>query len=535
MADTDGNIVRSSRNLSLSVLASRILGFLRDMMTSAVVGGGIFMSAWVLASTLANIFRRILGEGALGQALVPILADKYEKAGPQAARAGFTTIFIYLTLLLCLLTLLIAVPAWFLAPVLPAERWRLAARLTSIVMPYAVFICAVGVMTSFMNMRREYFLPSLTAIIQNLVMIAALYLLCPKFTGWGRVKCLAFSVLVSGVLEFLFMLALIRVRKMNLSFSASVFRDWGTIRETLIVALPGMCAAGAYQLSVVADRVIAGCIGDYAAAALYYTDRVALLPVGVFAVSFGTVALTELSHVWISGDRAKFISTMMFSMRALLFLTLPMAAFLFVFGKPVLSLLFHRGAFDDRALAETLFALRFYVFGIPAFVALKVSTAAFTSRKNMRTPFRAALVAITLNIVLNLLLMVPLRQGGIALATVISSFVNNAILIFLLRRELGTALPLRSFFLFLGKLAAAAVLPLIAAWPVFSSLSVLLAPHRPSGGQLFSIKTLFAFGFDLIPLVSAAIVYGVLLLVIAFGLKMPEAKSLVRRFLKIKK
>ena len=159
------------------MFSSRILGFLRDIFLSAFLGGGALMSAWVQASGWANMFRQILGEGALGQALVPILSQTLKQEGEERTRQKFSTLFIYLTLLLAVLTVLISLPLFLLADYFTNPIWRIAALLTPILMPYSIFICSVGVMTSCLNMKRVYFLPSLTAILQNLIIIGALFFL----------------------------------------------------------------------------------------------------------------------------------------------------------------------------------------------------------------------------------------------------------------------------------------------------------------------------------------------------------------------
>ncbi len=504
----------------MSTLISRLLGLLRDIALSAVLGGGVLASAWVQAAGWANMFRQVLGEGALGQALVPILSRTLKDSGPDAARRQFSTLFIYLTLFLAVLTLLFALPVFLLAECgfFTSPIWRTAALLTPIVMPYAVFICAVGVMTSCLNMMREFFLPSLTAVIQNLIVIGTLFFLCPLFsTGWDKIRILAFSVLIAGFAEFIFMLFLLKRSRLSLTFSPSVWKDFATLKEIFAVALPGMIAAGAHIISTQTDRLIsgniprfAGEIGNYATSALYYCDRLVLLPIGIFAFAFGTVSLTEMSHAAAAEDYGKFKRTFFFSMRNLLFLTVPVTAFLFVFGQETVQALFMRGAFNETALEQTVFALQFYVFGIPAFALLKVTGSAFTSRKDMKTPFYTGLAAICLNIALNLALMVPLRQGGIALATVISSCLNNILLLILLRRAVPFAVDWRQSGVFLLKLLTAALLPLFpAVW--FSGIA----------GE-------WGIGGVYLKLVAACAAYGILFLVCAVILRMEEIKILTK-------
>ncbi len=510
-----GSFLRHIGNLAASTLVSRLLGLLRDIAMTAILGGGALMSAWVQAFGWASMFRQVFGEGALGQALVPILTRTLKDSGTDAARRQFSTLFIYLTLLLTVFTILFSLPLFLLAQAgfFTSPIWRTAALLTPIVMPYTIFICAVGIMTSCMNMMREFFLPSLTAIIQNLIVICTLFFLCPLFApGMDKVRVLAFSVLAAGLFEFLFMLYLLKRKKLQLTFTSAVWKDFATLKEIFTVALPGILASGAHIISTQIDRLIsgniprfAGEIGNYATAALYNSDRLVLLPVGIFAFAFGTVALTDMSRSAVDGDYEKFKRTLFFSMRNLLFLTVPVTAFLFVFGEETIRVLFMRGAFNQTALEQTVFALQFYVFGIPAFALLKVTSSAFTARKDMNTPFYTGLAAIVCNIILNLTLMVPLRQGGIALATVVSSFLNNALLLYMLNRAVPFAVNWKGTAVYLLKLLSATLLPLIPA--VYASGLI---------GNIYC------------KLGMAAAVYGIVFLICAGILRMNEINILKR-------
>ena len=152
----------SSRNLAASTLVSRILGLFRETLTAAVIGGGALMSGWTLAITGANLFRRILGEGELGKAIVPIISLSLETEGPERARDRFSTILLWLTLLLCALGVLLGLPSWLIARALEPGRWKTAFELFPLLTPYMVFICIVGAATAYANVLREFFLSTTT-------------------------------------------------------------------------------------------------------------------------------------------------------------------------------------------------------------------------------------------------------------------------------------------------------------------------------------------------------------------------------------
>ena len=512
--DGQKNLLRGSRNLAVSTLFCRILGFIREMLMASVLGGGLYMSAWVQALTLPNLFRRILGEGALGTALIPMIVHSMEQDGELRARERFSTIFLYLNILLCLITLVIALPAYFLGDMLPDGLWRLTAWLTPFVMPYCIFICSVGVLTCYANSMREYFLPSLAAILQNAVMIGALFLVTVHlYPERSILRLLALAIVLSGILELLLLLWIIKRKKMLPVWKKQVCCDMETIRSIVRLALPGIFAAAALQLSLVVDRLVAGWIGDHAPAALYFSERLVYLPIGIFAFAFGTVSLSEMSHAASKNDYKSLAGMYTFSLRNLLFVTIPIAVFMILFCEDLIRSVFMRGNFDLDDVRATAYAMFFYVPGIPLFAAYKVAVASFTARKDMITPFRVSLITVTLNIVLNFLLMGPLKQGGVALATVLTSLTGNLLLTWLLIRQLGTKdFQFAGLFLTIGK----TLLGCLFAGAAARYAVTFLEDAQNSWQSIYRCGTgMIVFGF---------IFPGVTLL-----LRMPEARQFIVR------
>lgn len=525
---------RSSRLLSLSTMISRFLGFFREMLTADLIGGGLLMSSWVQASTIANVFRRLLSEGALAQALVPLLVHSYEKDGQERGVRRFCTVFVWLTLILGLLTLAIVIPSLLLAPLLRNEQWRIVCLILPLVMPYAIFVGIVGLLTALCNSLRDYFLPSTTAILQNVVFLAVLLFFCPREHGIRQLETLAYGLLSAGGLEVLLMLLIIRHRKLHLSFDRSVWSDIGTIWSLFGRAIFGVMGAAALQISMLFDRAIASWVGDYAPAALYNSDRLIYLPIGIFAVAFGTVSLTEMSHASAEKDDAGLMQMLVYSMRSLLFLTIPIAVFMAIFGEELVRTCFFRGAFDITAVRATADALTVYAYGIPAFAMLKISLSGFYAQGDMRTPFYVSIGCIILNIVLNCISVFFLGMGqtGIALATVLSSYLNNLLLLLLLDHRLSCSFPLRQVFLFClgilcislfcGGIAWSADLvcdhyvPILNSEVAAQTISEKLRFFSIQAGALVPPFFLFLLGF---------------LLLTALW-RFPEAETLRKRFLK---
>lgn len=506
--------------MAFATLLSRVLGLFRVMFESMMLGGGALASAWQLAFMIPNMFRRLLGEGALGAALIPVLIHTEERAGTRKMREDLTVVFAVLGVVLVLIVAVVSLGAGWLAPQMSAEYWRIALQILPLLMPYAFLICFSGVIGAVLNSRKEFFLPALGAVLLNIFLIAGLGIgvlaesgrmpELPGLTEWLRdgyhfLEFLSSLVLVSGVIQLGLSLLLLHIRGAFPALCATAFRDLSVLRELWKLVLPGFIGGAALQVSFLADRILASWIGPQAVPALTYTDRLIDLPIGMLAIGIGSVLMTNMARSAARGDNDEVCRDLTFGLRLIWFCCIPMAMFLVVFPEPVLRLLLFRGNFTESDLQEAVQATFFLGMGLPFFCSLKVILPVFYAWKQVNKVLKVSILCIIANIVMNLILMWPLKQGGIALATVLSSVLNNTLLLILLARA-GLDLPVRSLcWSFVRALLAAVcagaaggvllvsvfswygsrqvewlwVLPLLAA--VFGM--VYLAVHRLSGGR----------------------------------------------------
>ncbi len=460
---THSRMFKSSGNLAISTLLSRVLGFFREILMAKYVGGGLWMDAWSLSQMIANLSRRILGEGELGHALVPLISNTFKVEGEKRAREKFSTILFWATGILSCLVVVVSLIFYLLSGVLTNQIWKITCEILPIVMPYTIFICIVGVITCYLNFWKDFFLPSLTAILQNVLLILALFFICAKLRQMPLLRALALSVTLSGVIELVYILALLAYRRKLPVFSLKVIRDWTTLKQIFKMIAPGVLAASAFQIGVIADQTAGSLVGESAVSSIYYSNRLYQLPLAIFAISFSTVANTELSIVAAERDYMKFMEILVKTMKVLLFIALPFAAFIACFSTELLIIFFKRGAFSDYAVQMTSYPLAVYACGLPFFFLYKVMVVSFTARREMKTPAKISLLCIVLNIVLNFSLLPFMRQGGIALATVISSAVNNLILLWLFNRDnVENPIPWENILKYLFvKLIPISVIPLI--------------------------------------------------------------------------
>lgn len=447
--------------VSSAVLLSRILGFFRVRLEAEILGGGAVASAWHLVFTYANIFRRILGEGALGNALMPIVAELDKNCGKESVKGALAVVFPVLGAILALIVILCSAGALIVgnyAHGVENYQLRLICILMPLLMPYVIFICMTGVITSVLNYAKCFVVPAFCSLLMNIFLVGGLT--WGYFTRCGETKrsleefliVLSILFLISGVLQLGMMLIQLKMAGFFPDFSRWR-KHTDVLKKLWHLALPGLIGASALQISLLVDRNIARYVNDQAVSALTYVDRLIDLPIGLFAVGMGQVFMARMSASVAAGDLESLKEDMNYGLRQVFFLSIPLACSVCFFHELMLKILCLGGRYtmDDLNAARTV-AL-FYGGGIPFFCALKIIQPAFFARKDMKTPLYCSLSAIGVNIVLSIALSFTLAQGGIALATVISSCINCFLLSYHLKKaglvfdlkEVGTTL-LRSVF-----------------------------------------------------------------------------------------
>ncbi|MDD3887136.1 MAG: murein biosynthesis integral membrane protein MurJ [Victivallaceae bacterium] len=451
MSEKQTGILKSSLGVAFATMLSRALGLVRVMFEARALGGGAFASAWMLAFAIPNLFRRMLGEGALGNALIPTISQAEKEYGPERVRRDLGIVFVALSALLAIIVVIVSAVSVVLGKMAGSDwagefatdgtlnRFRMVFGLLPLLMPYAFFICLVGAIGAVLNTCKQFVLPALGALLLNFFLISGL--------AWGYwhgvsgqelgpfLNMLSYLVLASGAVQLAFMLLLLWKYGRFPMFSHGMFHNNTVLRQLWKLVLPGILGASALQLSFLADRLLAICVGPQAVPALTNVDRIIDLPIGIFAISLGGVLMASMARSAANGELGSMSDDLYFSRRHVIFVCVPMAVTVMFFWRPIISMLCLGGNYTESDLEATRYVAIFYGAGIPLFCSIKVILPMFYSRKDMKFPFYSSLIAIAVNICLNLILMWPLKQGGIALATVIGSLVNNEILLRRLRKE----------------------------------------------------------------------------------------------------
>jgi len=487
-------------------LLSRATGFARDIVLAAILGAGPVADAFFVAFRLPNHFRAIFAEGAFNAAFVPAYAGIRQQNG--AERAGlfadriFTLLLASQIVLLALALLLTPAAIDLLAPGFKndPERYPLAVDLTRITFPYLLLITLVTLYGGILNSLQRFAAAAAASTLLNLSMMMTLAL-AAFFPSAGHAA--AWGVLISGVLQALLVGgdcwragALPALRWPELD---------ADVRRFFRALGPATVGSMGVQLALFADTIIASFLAAGALSALYYADRLNQLPIGVIGIAAGTVILPEMTRRIAGGDESGAAHAQNRAIEFTLLLAVPCLAAFIVIPDLLMRALFARGAFTDAdalAAARTLMA---YALGLLPFVLIRSAVATFFARGDTATPVKAALIAAAVNIAFKFVLMGPLAQVGLALATSIGAWINLGLVMWFSVRagHAGADARLRVSLI---KFVAAGVVLAVVLWLCQSPVL-----HLFDGWQhLRNVAALMVLA------VIGALVYGALLLAL-FG------------------
>ena len=429
-------MIRAFLSVGLWTLASRVTGFLRDILLARLLGAGMMMDAFAVAFRLPNHFRAIFAEGAFTSAFVPAYARIRTQAGDLAARR-FQGEILSLTLLtqgVLLIAVLLFTPGFvrLLAPGFAAsgDAMELAIELTRITFPYLALITLVVLWTGVLNAERRFVAGAAAPVLLNLAMISTL--LAASFFA-SAAHAAAWGVLIAGFLEA--GLLLFAARRAGLIARPARPRLGEEMRAFFRAFGPAVIGAGGVQIAMLADTILVTFLPQGGASSLYYADRLYQLPLGVIGVAAGTVLLPEMSKRIAAGDEAGAHLAQNRSLGLSLLLAMPFAVAFLMVPDAIIGGLFGYGAFDKAAVAAAAGVLAAYAVGLPAVVAIRSLIASFHARGDTRTPLYASLTAIALNLMLKLLLWKSHGAAGLALATALGAIANAAILATLAIRQ----------------------------------------------------------------------------------------------------
>lgn len=481
-------ILKNAFTVGAFTVLSRILGLVREMFQSRLIGAGIAQSAFTLAFAVPNMARKLFGEGALTAAFVPVFKEEVENSSIEKAaalaRAVMTTVMLMLCAILavaiCSLELFVKFREVF--AIADTERFRLTVRLVETLLPYMLFICGAAFGMGVLNALGRFKSSSAMPCLLNVCWIAALGWIAfyPEMPADQRIQRVAVAILAAGALQMAFMFRMMARAGVAPLLSFSGWRDAKVVKVWRNIGV-GALGAGAIQLNYLLDQLLAQLASPWAAGVIGYAERLMDLPLGVIGVAFGTVLLPTFAGLFAKNDIDGARGALSSSLISLSYMMVPAAVGLFLLAGEVTGVVYEGGEFDAAATMRVSRALGVYSLGLGFFSFQKVMVPWFHAQSDMKTPLKVSLATVGLNASLNILavwlLPVEWRHVGLAASTVFCSAVGCLMLVCLAGDKNGS-LKLGAIALPMAKIAAASALMGAAIWA--------LRKFALSDGVLFS-------------------------------------------------
>ncbi|HUU49797.1 MAG TPA: murein biosynthesis integral membrane protein MurJ [Nitrospinota bacterium] len=432
-------VIKAAGVVSAATLLSRILGFIRDMVIANVFGAAMITDAFFVAFRIPNLLRRLLGEGTLTAAFIPVFTEYRETGKKDEAWDLTNSLITILILLLISITFLGVIFAPIIVRLIAPgfynsmDKYTLTVGLTRIMFPYIFFIGLTVMAMGILNSLKHFATPSLAPSILNISMILTALYLSP-YTKYP-IFALAYGVILGGIGQLIFQIPILL--KKGLKYRIKF--DWTHpgVKKVGGLMLPSVLGLAVAEINIFVDTLLASLLKEGSVSFLYYGNRLVQFPLGLFGVAMGIAILPMLSITSAKDDIRELKDTLSFALRLVFFVTIPATIGLVILRVPIINVLFQRGEFLASDTYFTAIALLYYSIGLCAFAGVKIVVPAFYSLKDAKTPVKIGIYAMLANIILNLILMVPLKHGGLALATSLSSMLNLGLLVFILRKRLG--------------------------------------------------------------------------------------------------
>jgi len=449
----------------------------RELFIASTFGASALTDAFNVAFRIPNLFRRLFAEGAFSQAFVPVLAASIAQNGDEATKKAVDHVATLLAWSLLLLSMVgvLAAPflVWAMASGLQQhpESHEAAVHMTRWMFPYIGFMSMVALSAGILNTWKKFAVPAATPVLLNLAMIAAAWLLAPwlKSKGIQPIYALPVGVMLGGLMQLALQIPALKkiglLPRIGLGFKAirQAASDPAS-RQIASLMLPALLGVGVAQISLLINTQIASYLAPGSVSWLTYADRLMEFPTAILGVALGAVLMPQLAAAKANGNQIEYAAMLDWGLRLVVLLALPCAAALLVFAQPLVSVLYHYGAFTDRDVQQTTLALSGYGVGLLGLVAIKVLAPGYYASQDIKTPVKIAVLVLCFTQIMNVVLVPHLAHAGLALSIGLGALLNALwLLVGLLRK--GSYKPSPGWLVFAARvLLATLLLALFLAW-----------------------------------------------------------------------
>lgn len=481
-------LVHGFASIGAGTFVSRVSGFAREVVAAALFGAGTSMDIFVAAFTIPNLLLRVFGESALESGFMPLFKGMHARGETHRAwrLAAQTMNGLALVLAASVVVGIVGAP-FIVAVVAHGFRGDVAAAtvtMTRLMLPFGLFIGLAALMGAILLAFGRFQVYSLAPVLLNVGIVACALAL----TGRLGYVSLAVGVLVGGLLQFLVQIPFVRrlaAREGERLFVPRLELSDPDIRHAAKLTGPVILASAVQRAGAIVDRTIASFLVPGSISSLYYSFRIVHLPYAILALAAGRSVAPVLAERHAMGEHRDFRDALLSGVRMNLAYLTPVVLLSVVLARPIVGLVYERGAFDETALAMTTSAFTFYSVGLVSMGLVFLLVSAFAARLNTKTPVKVALSVLCLNVVMSVLLVrTPLRHAGIALSSSLAFTVHAGVLAFIMNRTLrkdGVAIGRRDILGPAGKVCVASGALLAVVWLVDRWLGMRLAEHLTLG------------------------------------------------------
>jgi putative peptidoglycan lipid II flippase len=491
-------VAKAAGVVGAATLASRVMGYIRDMVMSWAFGTSALADAFYVSYRIPNLLRELLAEGSMSAAFIPVFTETLTTGSKEEAkRLANAVLARLLVILICIVGLGI-----LFAPVVVkaiAPGWVRDARnseillgitLTRIMFPYLLFIGLAAFAMGMLNSLRAFLMPALSPVMLNVMIIGSVVALAPVMPN--PIMAAAVGVLLGGVCQFLIQIP--GLRKQGLMPRPQFRPSHPAVGRIGRLTIPIFLSSSVTQVNIFIGTVLASFLPTGSISYLYYAMRFIQFPLGIFGTSVATAVLPTLSTQAARQEMQEFRDTVSHGLRLVFFVMFPAMAGIIAFRQPIVNVLLEHGAFDRSSTLGTAAALMYYSLGLWAFSGVRIVSQAFYSLQDTRTPVKFAILAVLANIALSTLFVfrTSLAHGGLALATSLAAMMNFTLLVVHLRKKIGRIDASRILRSLMRIVPASFVMGLIGWWvsgnPIWSERGqVILKLELLAGGIAASV------------------------------------------------
>lgn len=464
MANTN-RAIKSVFILAIFTLISKILGFFREVLIASRFGAGVESDAFFIAQTATTIISSIF-ISSIRTTMIPVLSTIEAREGKKAKLLhtnNFLNIFILLTLLFILLIFVVA-PYFIkiLAVGFEEQQLKLAIMLTRLGLPIIFLSCLLNIFRGYLQSEMNFTEEGISPLAFNFVFIFYLLVLSNSF----GIKGLMMANVVAVLSQVLAQIPYLKRLGYRYDFYININDQY--LKKVLSLIPPVLISVGVNDLNKIIDRSMASTLVEGSISALNYGNRLNSLVLGIFITTLSTVLFPLLSNEASKNNMESFKKMLRYGFNVIVLITVPATVGMIVLAEPIVRVAFQRGAFDAKATYLTTGALVFYSIGLVGMSLKPFINRVYYSMQDTKTPMINSLIAVSINIVLNLILIRYMAHKGLALATSISAIVSCALLLYHLRRKIGS-LGIKSYITCsLKSISSAAIMGVVAYFMYYS-------------------------------------------------------------------